>query len=458
MGFSELVRRSPGLSEEQNKNLEAIGRSGQHLLSLINDVLEVSKIEAGRAVLNPQDFNFHQLLQVLEEMFKLRARQKDISLDIVWAPDVPEFVHGDQKKLRQILINLLENAVKFTETGGVRLSVEYHQDKPGESDGARLGFKIFDTGCGISKQDQVYIFDAFYQSNSEPSPQQGTGLGLPISRKFVELMGGTLEVDSQVGKGTSFTFDIRIAPSIGEKRESHGNRRKVTGLAPGQFPFRMLVAEDDENNRKFLIALLQSVGFETMEASNGSEAIMIWRQWHPHLIWMDIRMPVMNGHQATAAIRSEIRQTDPERDTKIIALTANAFEAERFKVIEYGGTDYLSKPFEEWEIFEMIKKHLDVIFIYDEKDKEHIPRNLNGRISNEKLITLLSTLSGELIVRLKEVTELSDAVMIEAAIEEVRVEHVQLAKVLSKLAENYAYDRILALVQQAEEMAAKHRN
>lgn len=446
LGFSELMRRDTGASKEQQQNLETIGRSGEHLLSLINDVLEFSKIEAGRAVLNSIDFDLNRLLLELEEMFGLRARQKGITLDVACASDVPQYVHADQNKLRQILINLLGNAVKFTETGEVRLTVRRTSGERDEIDSAVLDFEVADTGCGISSQELDRIFDTFYQSGFQRSPQQGTGLGLPISCKFVELMGGVLKVNSEVGKGTCFTFDIRLQIAQGTDTASHQLYRRVIGLATGQPVFRLLVVEDNDNNRNLLVTLLQSVGFEVRKAVNGREAVAVWQKWRPHLIWMDIRMPIMDGYEATAIIRCEMQRTFSETNTKIIALTANAFEEDRLKVIEHGGNDFIRKPFRESEIFEMLRKHLEVRYVF-EREADLMPAPRGGDITDGQLAVSLKKLPEDLLARLVDATELSDAASIDRVISEISTKDERLSGGLSKLAANFAYDEILALIQ-----------
>jgi CheY-like chemotaxis protein len=440
------MRRDTGISKEQQQNLETIGRSGGHLLSLINDVLEFSKIEAGRTVLNLEDFDLYRFLRGLEEMFGLRARQKGITLDLSCAPGVPQYVHADKNKLRQILINLLGNAVKSTETGGVRLSVKRKPGQGNASDSAVLDFEVTDTGYGIFSREQGRIFDAFYQSDSQRSPRQGTGLGLSISRKYVELMGGILEVNSEVGKGTRFAFEMRLQLAHDTDTAPQQLLRRVTGLAAGQPVFRLLVVEDNGINRNLLVTLLQSVGFDVREAVNGREAVAIWKEWRPHLIWMDIRMPVMDGYEATAMIRSEMRRTGSGTDTKIIALTASAFEEDRLKVIEHGGNDFVRKPFRESEIFEMLCKHLKVRYVF-EQEENLMPASRLGSITDERLAVSFKKLPEDLLARLEDATELSDSVCIDQVIKEISTKDKQLSAVLSRLAANYAYDKILALIQ-----------
>ncbi|MCP4579124.1 MAG: response regulator, partial [Deltaproteobacteria bacterium] len=329
LGFSELMRRDSGITREQLNNLETIGRSGEHLLSLINDVLEFSKIEAGRIVPNQETFDLHRLLLGLEEMFGLRARQKGLSLVFDQGADVPQYIRADQNKLRQILINLLGNAVKFTETGGITLSVKKKEpNEEMQTGGCFLRFEVVDTGVGIPFEDQSKIFDAFFQTNVQRVSYQGTGLGLPISRKFVDLMGGALTVNSKEAKGSSFTFDIPVELADSADAESSQLTRRVIAITEDQPVFRLLVVEDDEASRDLLVKLLRTVGFEVQDAVNGQDAIEVWENWQPHLIWMDMRMPIMDGYEAT----SRIKNLPDGKDTIIIALTASAFEEDHHKV------------------------------------------------------------------------------------------------------------------------------
>lgn len=307
-----------------------------------------------------------------------------------------------------------------------------------------LRFEVRDTGPGIVEEEREKIFDAFFQVNKWQSSRQGTGLGLPISRKFVGLMGGELTVNSETGKGTCFSFDMPAELADCADAAPSVKMRRVIGLESGQPVFRLLVVEDNDNSRHLLVKLLQSVGFWVQEAARGEDAIVIWQKWRPHLIWMDMRMPTIDGFEATAMIKSQMTLSTSGIETKIIALTASAFEEDRLKAIKHGCNDFVGKPFKESEIFEMIKKHLGVRYVYNEEDeclKPAVPKTK----FDERLITLIDDMPAELIVRLKEATELSDAVKIDAVIQEIRTENVQLAESFSALAENFAYDELLAL-------------
>ncbi len=449
LGFSELMSRDPDISSEQLNNLEAIGRSGEHLLALINDVLELSKIEAGRIILHKEDFDLNQLLYDLREMFRVRVREKGLYFDIKQRTDVPQFVSTDQSKLRQILINLLGNALKFTGTGGIVLSVSRQvQSAPAHKDRCTLRFEVTDTGRGVKPQDQDLIFDAFFQTDSEHMSRQGTGLGLPISQKYAGLLGGTLTVESQADRGSKFSFDIPVALADGSEIVATSFNRRIIGLAEGQPALRLLVVDDNKNNRRLLVKLLRTVGFDVAEAVNGRTAIEKWKTWKPHLIWMDMRMPVMDGYAATAHIKKS-REGDR---AVIVALTASAFEEDRIKVLEHGGDDYVRKPFRESEIFEKLSRHLGVKFSYSETRATPESRK-SVSLSNGDIEREAATLVPGLLEELGEATEFSDAARIDQVIEEIRTQNAQLAESLGKLAEKFAYDEILTLVAKAQTAA-----
>lgn len=418
---------------------------------MINDVLEFSKIEAGKIELNPENFDLHNLLLGLEEMFRLRALEKGLSLDFTIGSKVPQYIRADQNKIRQILINLLGNAVKFTETGGITLSVTNKEPCNQEhTSGCLLSFEVTDTGVGISQQEQVRVFEAFYQSGNQNSATDGTGLGLSISHKFADLMNGELLVSSKEGQGTCFTFNTPVLPADRADAASKEARR-VIGLAPGQPCFRLLVVEDNYINRNLLVQLLRNTGFEVQETVNGLEAVEVWRKWQPHLIWMDMRMPVMNGYEAIRKIKSEMQNAECEGDTKIIAITASVFKEDHLKVIEHGGDDFVRKPFKEAEILEIMEKYLKIQYIYQEEENGLERDICTEKMSDRSLITAFKGLSRAIIAKLQESIELSDADIIDQIIEEIRCKNDQLADALGELAKSYAYDKILYLIHEALE-------
>jgi two-component system sensor histidine kinase/response regulator len=458
LGFSQLMDRDPSLAVEQKESLEVITRSGEHLLTLINDVLEMSKIEAGRTVLDVQSFDLQRMLDDLEDMFYLRAADKGLTLLFEYTADVPRYVRTDEGKLRQVLINLLSNAVKFTQEGGITLRVG-RRERDGQSSlhaapYSMLDFEIEDTGIGIAAEDLEEVFEPFVQTASGQASQEGTGLGLPISRQFVRLMGGEISARSVPGQGSVFGFDVQVELMEAADVQVEEPTRRVIGLEPGQTVYRLLVAEDRETNRKLLVRLLTSLGlpplgFEVREATNGREAIQIWEEWEPHLIWMDMRMPVMDGHEATQRIKA----TTKGQATAVIALTASAFEEERKAVLAEGCDDFVRKPFREAEIFEKLTKHLGVRFVYEQTapsaqgpspDKpEGAVATLKGCLTPEALAALPAGWMAEL----SQAALRADGDQVLGLVEQIRSQHASLADALVSLVRQYRFDAIVTLVQ-----------
>jgi signal transduction histidine kinase/FixJ family two-component response regulator len=446
LGFSELMTRDPNLTSEQHRNLETIGRSGEHLLSLINDVLELSKIEAGRIVLHQEDFNLLHLIQGLEEMFRLRAREKGLSLDFEQAEDVPLYIHADQSKLRQVLINLLSNAIKFTEEGGVALRVYAIASNQKENGGqfCTLHFEVIDTGVGIIPEEQENVFDAFFQAPDQRQSQHGTGLGLTISQRFVSMLGGVLKLNSESAGGTKFSFDIPAEQVKDSDTDNVRPVQRVAGLKPGQEIFRILVVEDNDVSRDLLIKLLRQVGFDTREAANGSEAVAAYEQWRPHLIWMDMRMPVMDGLEATR----QIKTSPGGKDTVIIALTASAFEENRKRVIETGCNDFVRKPFREVEIFKILSKHLGVDFVYKEdKPARKGPKaESRSKLQKEASASLPAALQKDFYKAVESI----DFDKATAIVERIQELDQDLADDLTELLKSYRFDTLQKLFRESK--------
>lgn len=364
LGFAQMLERDPEVTELQAEYLRIIGNSGVHLLDLINDILEMSKIEAGRASLDESDFDLHDMLDALGSMFHLRAQDKGLSLNFDRVSDVPQYIRADERKLRQILMNLISNAVKFTEKGGVRVTVGFRPDETSAAGRGFLDIGIEDTGVGISASELDSLFVPFVQAKKGRELQEGTGLGLPLSQRFVEMMGGELKAESTPGKGSTFSFTVTVSIVGGEGVRSGRITRRVVGLAPGQKAFRILVAEDKAESRHLMSALLNSAGFITAEVADGQKAVEKWRSWHPDLIWMDNRMPVLNGLEATRQIRSE--EKEGQKRVVIIALTAGAFEEDRDRLLDAGCDDYVAKPFHADIVMEKMASHLGVQLIYED--------------------------------------------------------------------------------------------
>jgi signal transduction histidine kinase/DNA-binding NarL/FixJ family response regulator len=455
LGFSQIMQRDPTLTTKQQENLNLINRSGEHLLTLINDVLEMSKIEAGRVTLNEDICDLYHLLDDLENMLRLRAMDKGLHLHFERALDVPQYVRTDEGKLRQVLINLLSNAIRFTTEGYIKCQVSMIKDQtknvppgPETPDTFKLWFEVSDTGLGIALDELDTIFDAFVQTESGRLSQRGTGLGLPISRQFVQLLGGEMGVKSEIGQGTTFQFDIQTSSVEAVEVPTTQPTHQVVGLAPNQPVYRLLVVDDNIDNRKLLVNLLESLGFDVREAGNGQEGIEIWEQWQPDLIWMDIRMPVLDGYEATRRIKA----TPNGQSTIIVALTAGAFEEERAAVLSIGCDDFVRKPFQEAEIYNKIAEHLGVRYVYEEARARSQEPGSGGQLSIEDLESELATLPAELLANFKEAVELGNVRKVDKAIAEIHGHNAPLAKTLANLADNFEYDKLLTLAQRTNDL------
>ena len=353
IGFARLAERDPALAGETRDNLGFVRRNGEHLLSLINDVLDMAKVESGRMQLDEEDVDLPALLHDSVETMRQQAEARGLALVLEQAEGLPRGVHLDGRKLRQILFNLLSNAVKFSEHGTIRVSVAAVDDQ--------LHLSVVDQGRGMNKQECVRIFEPFYQAGSTDDTA-GTGLGMPITRQFVRLMGGELTVTSQPGEGSEFHITLPLRQVELLEQQAELPQRQVLALAPGQEPPRILVVDDAQANRQLLVRLLEKVGFRVREAADGREAVSLWREWRPQLIWMDLRMPGMNGYEACAAIKAE----PGGAETVILALTASSTMDDRHKVREYGFAGMLRKPFQEEALFALMAEHLALSYQYRE--------------------------------------------------------------------------------------------
>ena len=449
LGFAQLMSRDRDLNSKHQENLTIINRAGEHLLNLINDILEMSKIEAGRTVLNLGNFNLVQMLDNLHSMLRLRAQAKELELIFDLAIDLPTYIHADEAKLRQVLINILGNAIKFTQTGSVTLQVQsapisvLPEGSPLPNSQVQLYFEVTDTGPGIAQSEIHLLFEAFGQTSSGQNSQQGTGLGLPISRKFVQLMGGDISVSSIVGQGSKFEFHIQVETVETGDIIPSSPTLKVRSLAPNQPEYRILVVDDRPESRLLLTLLLSSIGFQVREAENGKEAIDLWSSWEPHLICMDMRMPVMDGYTATKEIKTHLKG----EATTIIALTASAFEEERKTILSAGCNDFIRKPFQESFLLEKIAKHLGVVYIYDQEDAVNSEPESSQTIAGEDLKQYLLQMPTDWVEQLNYAAcECNDDVILEL-IGQIPAENANLANVLKDLANNFEFQKIMELTQ-----------
>ncbi|MEA5467622.1 response regulator [Spirulina sp. 06S082] len=447
LGFSQLMARSQGLSQSDRENIGIINRSGEHLLTLINNILDLSKIEAGKTVLQPVNFDFYRLLDEVEDMFLLRAENKGLKLIFERQEQIPQYVCTDIVKLRQILINLLGNAIKFTHVGGISVRVrkgkeenetktETHYQFPI----TQIHFDVIDTGVGIAESELDRLFEAFAQTQAGAETQEGTGLGLPIAQKFARLMGGDIRVHSVEGKGSTFSFDIWVGAALAMEVLEAKPKHQVIALANHQIQYRVLVVDDRPSNRILLVKLLQPLGFAVKEAENGKRAIEIWETWEPHLIWMDMRMPVMDGYEATKYIKRTIKGNA----TAVIALTASALEEEKAIVLSAGCDDFVRKPFREEELFETMAKHLGVRYVYDDTDRQTQHKKQNHILDSGGLGVMPEPWRKQLY---QAAIDLDDEQIL-TLVAEIPEDYANLAKAIANLVNQFRIDKIIELIEQ----------
>jgi PAS domain S-box-containing protein len=441
LGFVQLMQRSPELSPQMRDYLSIIDTSGEHLLSLINDILEMSKIEAGRGTYNPGTFDLHRLLNDLEGMLQIKAKAKHLLLMAERSGNVPRWIISDESKLRQVLINLIGNAVKFTHEGGITLRVEA-RSVPGV--GMGLLFEVEDTGIGIADNEMERVFLAFEQSEGGRA-SGGTGLGLALSQSYVKILGGELSVTSAIGKGSLFKFSIPIQESSTSQVEEIHVKRRVIGLEPGQGKICVLVADDRETNRLLLSQMLSSTGFTVREVVNGSEAVAVFRKWKPRIIFMDMAMPIMDGYEATRIIKTE----PGGKDTVIIAVTASAFQDDRQRVFAAGADGFLSKPFKEIDLFETIRRLAGVVYRYTDEEAEASSPALEDDLQD--LSEAIASLPPNLIRQCLDATENADMTLLLELIQNIATYSPLAARKLQELSNQYEYEEITSLLNQGVE-------
>ncbi len=436
LGFAQILKRDAALTPRQTVMLHTIARSGRHLLNLINDILDMSKIEAGRLELSPVDFCLYDLLDDVEMMLRSRAQAKHLQLLMERDESVPRYVNADEGKLRQVLINLMGNAVKFTKTGGVAVRVRADAE-PGGAVGQpiaiRLVVEVEDSGPGIAEDEQDRIFEPFRQSTANQEVG-GTGLGLALSRRIVERMDGSLTVKSQVGKGSCFRFDELVTPVEGSAQKEEREARQVVGLEPGIGPIRILIVDDQKDNRDLLAALLEPVGFEIREAVNGQETLDVFEAWAPHAVLMDIRMPVMDGYEATR----RIKDTEQGHTTPVIAVTASVSDDAEKEVLAMGVDGYVRKPFREEEIFAVLGKFLGLHYVYAETAAHDQEKDGVQPITREDLATLPEALRQAMCQTVDE----GDMAGLQALINQVEAKDAKAARKLRNLADQHDYETL----------------
>lgn len=440
LGFAQVLARDPGLNAPQHDSLEAIQRGGEHLLTLINDILDMAKIEAGRMTSPVAPFDLHQLIAETEAFFRQPAHDHGLTLRVEQDP-IPRYVLGDKLHLRQVLINLIGNAIKFTPTGGVTLRVTR---VTGEAD---IRFSVQDTGMGIAPEERERLFKPFSQTTTGRKVQEGTGLGLALSSQYVQLMGGELAVTSAPGQGSCFSFSLRLPATGTDVPFETQGQAPILGLEPDQPVRRVLIVDDLADNRAPLRALLNgwnppSAVLELREGADGQEAVAIWEEWQPQIIIMDMRMPILSGEAATRRIRA-LEAADPEAiRTLIVALTASAFSEDRERFLACGGDEFASKPLQAEELVAILEHRAGLKFVRaGSASATALP------LSPAEVTVRLAALPEEWGAALRDAVALGDFVRITALLAGVQATDATLHRVLAQWAYNFdleAFTRVLA--------------
>jgi two-component system, sensor histidine kinase and response regulator len=436
LGFSELLAYDDNLTLKQVESLRVINQSGNHLLNLINDVLEMSKIESGKHDIDRSDFDLYSVLNDIHAMLNIKAISKQLPFQLEIAPEIPRYVHSDERKLRQIVINLIGNAIKFTDRGHVILRVTPVVN-------SRLCFAVEDTGAGIASHELSQVFEAFVQTEAGRNSQKGTGLGLSISQQLARLLGGDITVESEVNRGSCFrlTMPIDVASRAGIETETP---RHPIALSPGQPTKRILVADDTPENRSVLVQLLTPLGFEVREADHGRTAIAIWKQWQPHLIVMDLRMPEMDGTAATRYIRQSVAQ-GMGQTTKVIALSASIAAEDEDELRLIGFDTWLPKPCRGHQLLEAIAQQLGLTYDYDGLETPSASAATLGNSIDlrAQILALPEAWRSQFYEAASELNFNPCLTLIEA----LPPEQAQLAHTLREWVNDFRFDTILELMQ-----------
>jgi two-component system, sensor histidine kinase and response regulator len=449
LGYSQLMLRDSSLGTDARANLKIINRSGEHLLALINDVLDMSRIEAGRTELNLTTFSLPGLLEDVSGMFRLRAEVKALRFEVLVDGEPSPYLMADEAKIRQVLINLLENAVKFTERGFLRLHVTIGRKTGQTGEGpspTKLWFSahVEDTGSGISDDEQLNLFQPFSQTTR--GMNQGTGLGLAISRAHAHLMGGDLTVESSLGTGSTFHFEIPVERGDARVAVRRGTPRRVIGIRAGQEAPRILIADDLPENRNWLLKLLTAIGFPVHCADDGEAAVREWREWAPRLILMDVHMPVMDGLEATRRIKA----APGGQDTAIVIMTASVLDEDRRKVRQSGADDFLAKPCREEVLLEKVRALLNIAYDYEDISESDSRLGVPAGALWAETVTHVTQLPRELIEQLRDATSNGDKRLLNKLIARVdQSKDFEFARDLQRLADRYEYDALTRLLEEA---------
>ena len=425
LGYSQLLQKDHSMSSENQKILATINRSGEHLLALINDVLEVSKIETGHISIEPIAFDFYQFLDDIYSMFATRMSSEGLNLELIKDKGLPQFISADINKVRQIFINILGNAIKFTSIGGITIRVGHNLKD------SKLLIEIEDSGEGISEKEISKLFKPFTQTISGKLGGGGAGLGLSIVQEYIHLMGGTINITSKAGYGTVVHFELPYDEAQGSETTSQ-EFKEVVSLKEEDKGIEILIADDNITNNELMTATLERVGFKVTAVENGFEALRLFKKIRPKMVLLDIAMPVMDGKKAA----KEIRSLEYGKDVAILAVTASVFGIDKTKAMESGFNALIRKPFKDYEVYEEIRKGLGIDYIYNEQQKPKKTQKIS-------LETLELSFKEELIkaasgMKISAINEL---------IAKAEGDFPKEAEYMKKLAHNFDYETLITLLK-----------
>ena len=424
LGFTNILKKSMNTTNEEKENLNIIKRSADHLLSIINEILELSKIEAGKMELSPKEFNFYELIKDIENLFATRYETKGLDFSVQISKNLPKYIKADIQRLRQILINLLGNSLKFTKKGEIKLVIYETHNK--------IFFELKDSGIGISKENLEKVFKPFVQVKQDSYTEQGTGLGLAITKELITLMGGNIYVKSEVNVGTQFYFSINYEKVEEKNLIQIEQVKEIIGVKNENFTKTILVVDDIKENRDLIVLLLNSYGFKTLQANSGLEALKLCDEEKIDLIFMDILMENLDGLETTKQIRSK----ENGKNIPIIALSANVYDEDKKEALKSGANDFLPKPVEEKDILLILEKYLKIELEYEnQKNEDKI--DMKNEIKN---------LPKEFFEKLREMVLNMDKDGILHLLDEYRVT-VGLRNYINILLEEFKYQELIKFLE-----------
>ncbi len=437
LGYSQILLREKTLPPESRREIEIINSSGEHLLDLINEILNMSKIEAGMVEINNETFSLHSVIKQIENIFSVKTNKKGIEFKVTATGGIPDNIITDKAKLKQIIINLVGNAVKFTDKGSVIVNVS-----TSEKNSETLIFTITDTGKGMAPEHLENIFDPFEQTEDGRN-RGGTGLGLSISRKYAQLLGGDISVTSIVNEGSCFTLSLPYKESDMEIAGDTDTDYKAVGIR-GTFIPRILIVDDREVNRDILVRMLDPIGFSVQEASDGEEAMSLIETWNPDLVLLDLIMPGLDGRDVIRMVKADPRHAG----LKIIVITASVLDIAKEEILELGADAFIRKPFREKTVLNEIKDTFGLEYIFDEKEynKEPAPVFITG----PEMTEMLRQIPSEIREYLKNALITGDIEEIQMAVKEIYTIDEVLAKQINLMIDDFEFSSMIEILTNLE--------